>query len=146
MNISVVCIGKLKEKYWVEAVAEYSKRLTRYCHLSIEELKEDTVAAEGQNILKRIKKDSYVITLEIKGGMLSSEALAEKIEQLGVEGKSDITYVIGGSDGLSKEVSQRADYKLSFSKMTFPHQMMRVFLLEQVYRGFKIIKGETYHK
>lgn len=146
MNITVLCIGKLKERYWVEAIGEYSKRLTKYCTLSIEELKEDSLLGEGQNILKRIKKDAYVITLEIKGNALTSEGLAEKLEWLGIEGKSDLTFVIGGSVGLSSEVSQRADYKLSFSKMTFPHQMMRVILMEQIYRSFKIIKGETYHK
>lgn len=146
MNITVLCIGKLKEKYWVDAIAEYSKRLSKYCQLTIEELKEGTVSAEGQNLLKKLKKDTFVITLEIKGTSLTSEGLAEKMESLGIEGKSDVTFIIGGSDGLSEEVSQRADFKLSFSHMTFPHQMMRVFLLEQIYRGFKIIKGETYHK
>jgi len=146
MNIRVICIGKLKEKYWVDAVAEYSKRLTKYCNLTIEELKEDSLFEEGENILKRIKKETFVITLEIKGNMLDSEALADKIEALGMEGKSDVTFIIGGSVGLSDEVSRRADYKLSFSSMTFPHQMMRIFLLEQIYRSFKIIKGETYHK
>lgn len=146
MNIRVICIGKLKEKYWVDAACEYSKRLTKYCNLTIEELKEDFLFEEGENILKRIKKETFVITLEIKGNMLDSEALAEKIELLGMEGKSNITFIIGGSTGLSDQVSRRADYKLSFSKMTFPHQMMRVFLLEQIYRSFKIIKGETYHK
>jgi 23S rRNA (pseudouridine1915-N3)-methyltransferase len=146
MNIRIICIGKLKEKYWVEAVGEYSKRLTKYCNLTIEELKEDSIFEEGENILKRIKKETFVITLEIKGNMLDSEALAKKIESLGMEGKSDITFIIGGSTGISDEVSRRADFKLSFSKMTFPHQMIRVFLLEQIYRSFKIIKGETYHK
>jgi len=146
MNIRVICIGKLKERYWVDAVGEYSKRLTKYCNLIIEELKEDSLMEEGENILKRIKKDTYVITLEIKGDMLTSEMLSGKIEALGMEGKSDITFIIGGSVGLSEEVSNRADFKLSFSKMTFPHQMMRVFLLEQIYRSFKIIKKETYHK
>lgn len=146
MNIRVICIGKLKEKYWVDAVGEYSKRLTKYCNLSIEELKEDSLFDEGENILKRIKKETFVITLEINGNTLDSEELAEKIDALGMEGKSDVTFIIGGSAGLSKEVSRRADFKLSFSRMTFPHQMIRVFLLEQVYRSFKIIKGETYHK
>jgi 23S rRNA (pseudouridine1915-N3)-methyltransferase len=146
MNIKVLCIGKLKEKYWIEAINEYSKRLSKYCNLTIEELKEDSLLEEGQNILKRIKKETYVITLEITGNMLDSESLAGKIEALGIEGKSDLTFIIGGSIGLSEEVSKRANFKLSFSKMTFPHQMMRVFLLEQIYRSFKIIKGETYHK
>ncbi|WP_312652124.1 23S rRNA (pseudouridine(1915)-N(3))-methyltransferase RlmH [Aminipila sp.] len=159
MNITIVCIGKLKEKYWVSAIEEYSKRLSKYCTLVIDELKEERLpdnastaeeeavkVAEGKNILKRIKKDSYVITLEIKGNQLSSEKLADKINQLGLDGKSDLVFVIGGSLGLSEEVSQRSDFKLSFSAMTFPHQMMRVFLLEQVYRAFKIIKNESYHK
>ncbi|QAT44005.1 23S rRNA (pseudouridine(1915)-N(3))-methyltransferase RlmH [Aminipila luticellarii] len=159
MNITVICIGKLKEKYWVSAIEEYSKRLSKYCTLSIDELKEERLpdnaseaeeeavkAAEGKSILKRIKKEAYVISLEIKGNQLSSEKLADKINQLGLEGKSDLVFVIGGSLGLAEEVSQRADYKLSFSAMTFPHQMMRVFLLEQIYRAFKINKKEAYHK
>lgn len=159
MNISVVCVGKLKEKYWTDAVSEYVKRLGRYCVINIAELKEYKISdkpseaeeekvkiEEGKAILKQIKEDAYVITLEIKGKQLSSEELAEKVETLTVEGKSNIVFVIGGSLGLSPEVSQRANYKLSFSKMTFPHQMMRVVLLEQIYRSFKIIKNETYHK
>ncbi|WP_312091566.1 23S rRNA (pseudouridine(1915)-N(3))-methyltransferase RlmH [Aminipila sp.] len=159
MNVSIVCIGKLKEKYWVNAVDEYSKRLSKYCTLLIDELKEERLpdnasaaeeeavkTAEGKSILKRIKKESYVITLEIKGNQISSEKLADKVSQLGLDGRSDIVFVIGGSLGLSAEVSQRADYKLSFSTMTFPHQMMRVILLEQIYRAFKIIKNEQYHK
>lgn len=159
MRIRIVCIGKLKEKYWTDAVGEYSKRLSKYCDLEIVQLKESKLAdkasaadeqnvifEEGQTILKNIKDGSYVITLEIKGKELSSEELAQKLERLTIEGKSDITFVIGGSLGLSREVSDRADFKLSFSKMTFPHQMMRVVLLEQIYRSFKIIKNETYHK
>ena len=159
MNIKVVCIGKLKEKYWSDAVAEYAKRLKAYCALEITELKEARLPdrageaeeeavklAEGRDILSHIKKDEYVITLEVLGKSLSSEGLAEKIDKLGLDGKSDVTFVIGGSLGLSKEVSDRADFKLSFSAMTFPHQMMRVFLLEQIYRAFKINRGETYHK
>lgn len=159
MNITIVCIGKLKERYWTEAVQEYSKRLSKYCTLAINELKEDKAPdnpsaaeemavkeAEGKNILKQIKKDSFVIVLEIKGKELTSEALSEKIEALGIAGKSDLVFVIGGSLGLSEEVLDRADFRLSFSKMTFPHQMMRVILLEQIYRSFKIIRNETYHK
>ena len=159
MNIKVVCIGKLKEKYWSDAVAEYSKRLKAYCALEIVELKEARLPdrtgdaeeesvklAEGRDILSHIKKDEYVITLEVLGKSLSSEGLAEKIDKLGLDGRSDVVFVIGGSLGLSKEVSERADFKLSFSAMTFPHQMMRVFLLEQIYRAFKINRGETYHK
>ncbi|MBR5230136.1 MAG: 23S rRNA (pseudouridine(1915)-N(3))-methyltransferase RlmH [Firmicutes bacterium] len=159
MNIQIICIGKLKEKYWTDAIGEYSKRLSRYCTLEITELKEsrlpDKASAaeeenvkieEGKAILKAIKDGTYVITLEILGKQLSSTELADKMESLSVEGKSNLAFVIGGSLGLSAEVSKRADYKLSFSKMTFPHQMMRVILLEQIYRGFKIIKNEAYHK
>lgn len=146
MNITILCVGKLKEKYWTEASAEYRKRLSRYCTITVEELKEENPEAEGQNILKRLKKDTFVITLEIQGKALSSEELSSKLQELALEGKSDITFVIGGSDGLSEEVSRRSDFKLSFSRMTFPHQMIRIFLLEQIYRSFKIMKGETYHK
>ena len=146
MNITILCVGKLKEKYWTEAAAEYRKRLSRYCTITVEELKEENPEAEGQNILKRLKKDTLVITLEIHGKALSSEELSSKLQELALEGKSDITFVIGGSDGLSEEVSRRSDLKLSFSRMTFPHQMIRIFLLEQIYRSFKIMKGETYHK
>lgn len=159
MNITVICIGKLKEKYWVDAIAEYSKRMSKYCNLDIIELKETRLPdksskaleeavkeSEGKAILKQIKNDMYVITLEILGKNISSEDLASKIEELSLQGKSNIAFIIGGSLGLSQEVSQRSDFKLSFSKMTFPHQMMRVVLLEQVYRSFKIIKKETYHK
>lgn len=159
MKISIVCIGKLKERYWTEGVEEYCKRLSKYCDLNILQLKEtrlpDKASAadeekviyeEGQTILKNIKDTAYVVTLEIKGKALSSEELAKKINTLSLEGKSEIVFVIGGSLGLSQEVSRRADYKLSFSKMTFPHQMMRVILLEQIYRAFKINKNEAYHK
>ncbi|MDF3001225.1 MAG: rlmH [Bacillota bacterium] len=159
MNITILCIGKLKERYWTEAITEYSKRLSKYCTLTINELKEEKAPdnpsnaeesavkdAEGKNILKQIKKDSYVIVLAIKGKELDSESLSERIMALGISGKSDITFVIGGSLGLSDEVLSRADFQLSFSKLTFPHQMMRVILLEQIYRSFKIIRNETYHK
>ena len=159
MNIQIICIGKLKEKYWTDAVAEYMKRLGRYCNIEIVELKEAKLPAnaseadeenvkieEGHSILKSIKDDTYVITLEILGKQLTSPELADKIEELSLTGRSNVAFVIGGSLGLSAEVSKRADYKLSFSKMTFPHQMMRVILLEQIYRSFKIIKNETYHK
>jgi len=159
MNVSIICIGKLKEAYWTDAVKEYSKRLSKYCTLSINELKEERLPdhaseaqeiavkqAEGKNLLKQIKPNAFVIALEIQGKNLSSEDFAKKIEQLAVEGKSEIVFIIGGSLGLSEEILKRADYGLSFSKMTFPHQMMRVILLEQVYRCFKINKNETYHK
>ena len=159
MNIQIICIGKLKEKYWTDAVAEYMKRLSGYATVKIVELKEARLpdkagpaeeekvkAEEGREILKSIKDGTYVVTLEIHGKQLSSDELASKIEGLGIEGKSDVAFVIGGSLGLSEEVSKRADFKLSFSKMTFPHQMMRVVLLEQVYRSFKIMRHEAYHK
>ena len=158
MKIRVIAVGKLKEKYWTEAVKEYSKRLSSYCDLEITEIKESrqqgegaaaeakVMEEEGRDILSKINKTSYVITLEVKGKRLSSLGLAEKINELGLSGQSEIVFVIGGSLGLDPAVSQRADFKLSFSDMTFPHQMMRVFLLEQVYRSFKIIRGETYHK
>ena len=159
MNIQIICIGKLKEKYWTDAIKEYSKRLSRFCSLEITELKESLLPAnasaadeekvkleEGREILKAIKDGTYVITLEIKGKALTSEELAAKIDDLGIIGRSNVAFVIGGSLGLSPEVSQRADFKLSFSKMTFPHQMMRVILLEQIYRSFKINRHEAYHK
>ena len=159
MNITVLCIGKLKEKYWTDAIAEYSKRLSRFCSLTIQELKEErlpdnaspaqeqaVIEAEGENLLKHIRNTSYVIALDVKGKGLSSEQLAQKMDQLGVQGNSDVVFVIGGSLGLSQKLLARADFKLSFSAMTFPHQMMRVILLEQVYRAFKINRNEAYHK
>ena len=159
MRIRIVCIGKLKERYWSEAVEEYSKRLSCYCELEIVQLKvvrlpdkasladeQNVIFEEGQSILKNIKEGSQVITLEIKGKELSSEGLSAYLGELQLEGKSDLTFVIGGSLGLSEQVSARADFKLSFSRMTFPHQMMRVILLEQIYRAFKILRNETYHK
>ena len=159
MNISVICIGKLKEKYWTEAVAESAKRLNKYCTLTINELKEEripenaspaeeaaAIEAEGRGILRQIKKETYVIALAVQGKALTSEELSEKIKSLGLAGKSDLAFIIGGSLGLSDEVLARADYRLSFSRMTFPHQMMRVILLEQIYRSFKIMRNEPYHK
>ena len=159
MKISVIAVGKIKEKYLKDAVTEYSKRLSRYCKLEIIEAAdektpdhasvavEDAIRAkEGERLLKHIRDDMYVITLEIGGKMLTSEEFAEKIETLGVQGKSSIAFVIGGSIGLGKEVLKRSDFALSFPKMTFPHQLMRVVLLEQVYRGYRIVNGEPYHK
>ncbi len=159
MNITIVCIGKLKERYWADAVQEYSKRLGKHCLLTIRELKEEKLRddpskaeedavkeAEGRSILGCLKSDALVIALDIKGTLLSSEELSARINQAGINGTSSITFIIGGSIGLSDEVLERADLRLSFSKMTFPHQMMRVILLEQIYRSFKIIKNEPYHK
>ena len=159
MKITLITVGKIKEKYLKDAIAEYSKRLSRYCKLEIadvadektpdqagETVEENIRNKEGERILKCIHDDMYVITLEINGVMLGSEEFARKIEQLGVQGNSSIGFVIGGSIGLGKEVRKRADYALSFSKMTFPHQLMRVILLEQIYRAYRIINGEPYHK
>lgn len=159
MNINIICIGKLKEKYWQDAVKEYSKRLGSYCTLQIIELKESPLRAnaseadelavkeaEGKEILRRIRDGDYVISLEIQGKSFTSEHLAEHMEHLAIDGRSTADFIIGGSLGLSPEVSRRADLKLSFSAMTFPHQMMRVILLEQIYRSFKIIRHEKYHK
>ena len=159
MKITVITVGKIKEKYLKDAIAEYSKRLSRYCKLEILEVadektpdgaseivEENIREKEGERILKLIKEDAYVITLEISGKMLTSEELADRIETLGIQGKSQLVFVIGGSIGLGREVLRRSDYALSFSKMTFPHQLMRVILLEQIYRSYRIINGEPYHK
>lgn len=159
MRITVITVGKIKEKYLKDAIAEYSKRLSKYCKLDIVEVAdektpdqasqavEDAIRdKEAERIMKHIKDDMYVITLEIGGKMLSSEELSERIERLGIQGKSDIAFVIGGSIGLGKDVLKRSNYALSFSKMTFPHQLMRVILLEQIYRSYRIMKGEPYHK
>ena len=159
MNITIITVGKLKERYFKEAVEEYSTRLSKYCKLEIVEVPDEKapenlsptqeliiIQKEGQGILRYVKEDTYLIALAIQGKQLSSEGLADLINDLGIKGRSNIAFAIGGSLGLSEEVLKRADYKLSFSPMTFPHQLMRVILLEQVYRGFRIIKGEPYHK
>ena len=160
MTIEIICIGKLKEKYWQDAAAEYSKRLGRFCTLKITELPEvrltgssaadeaAVVKAESEAIMAKLAPgpQSFIIALAIKGKSLSSEALAEKIADLGLGGRSRIVFVIGGSLGLSYELISSCDMQLSFSAMTFPHQLMRVVLLEQIYRAFKINAGESYHK
>lgn len=159
MNITVITVGKIKEKYLKDAIDEYSKRLTRYCRLEIVEVPDEKTPdnasdkeeiqikeKEGEAILKHIKDNMFVIALHIKGKMLSSEELSAFIKASAVKGESNLAFIIGGSLGLSDQVVKRADYKLSFSPMTFPHQLMRVILLEQVYRGFRIINGEPYHK
>ena len=159
MRINIVCVGKIKEKYLKLGIDEFKKRLSKYCKLEIIELEDEKAPEnlsdkemlmikekEGKKILSKIKDNSYVIALAIDGKNLSSEELAETINKLGVRGISNITFVIGGSLGLSDEVLSRADYKLSFSKMTFPHQLMRLILLEQVYRAYSINNGEPYHK
>ncbi len=159
MKITLVTVGKIKEKFFTGAIEEYSKRLSRYCKLEIiqvaDEKTPDKASAaqetqikerEGERILGHIKEGAYMIALAIEGQMLDSEQLADKIDKLGIGGQSQIVFVIGGSLGLSEAVLKRADYKLSFSKMTFPHQLMRVILLEQVYRGYRILMNEPYHK
>ena len=156
MKITVITVGKIKEKYLEDAIAEYSKRLSRYCKLEIIQVADENRASEvvetqikdkeGERILSHIKDTAYVVALAIEGKMISSEELAELIDGLGVRGESHIQFVIGGSLGLSKKVLERADYKLSFSRMTFPHQLMRVILLEQIYRSYRIVNGEPYHK
>lgn len=159
MKITVITVGKIKEKYLKDAIAEYSKRLSKYCKLEIVEVADEKTpdnasetvenqirAKEGERILKCVKDDAYVVTLEIKGRQVTSEELADKIDTLGIQGTSHITFIIGGSIGLGEEVLARSDYALSFSKMTFPHQLMRVILLEQIYRSYRIIHGEPYHK
>lgn len=159
MKITVIAVGKIKEKYLKDALAEYSKRLSRYCRLEILEAADEKTPdnasetverqirqKEGERIRKLMKADAYTIALAIDGNMLSSEKFSEKIETLGVQGISHIQFLIGGSIGLDETVLKEADYRLSFSKMTFPHQLMRVILLEQIYRGYRIMAGEPYHK
>ncbi len=159
MKITVLAVGKIRERYLQDAIEEYRKRLSKYCKLEIIEVADEKVPEqaglamedmirnkEAERLLKYIKSDAYVITLEIQGKMLTSEEMADQIEQLGIQGKSQICFVIGGSIGLGRKIRKRADYALSFSKMTFPHPLMRVILLEQVYRSYRIMKGEPYHK
>ena len=159
MKITIVTVGKIKEKYLKDAIAEYTKRLSKYCKLEIVEVADEKTpdnasetvedmirSKEAERIMKYIKDDAYVITLEIQGKQLTSEELADKINTLGIQGTSHIAFVIGGSIGLGKEVLKRSNYALSFSKMTFPHQLMRVILLEQIYRCYRIMNGEPYHK
>ena len=159
MKITLITVGKIKEKYLKDAIAEYTKRLSKYCKLEIievadektpdtasETVEEQIRSKEADRILKNIKDDAYVITLEINGKQLTSEELANKIDALGIQGTSHIVFIIGGSIGLGREVLQRSNYALSFSMMTFPHQLMRVILLEQIYRSYRIINNEPYHK
>lgn len=159
MKITILAVGKIKEAFYREAVAEFQKRLRRYVKLEMietadEKTPEDASALEnsrileleGQRLFKYIRTDAYVIALAIEGRMLDSLELSEKIKMLGVGGVSHIIFVIGGSLGLSKAVLKRADLQLSFSKMTFPHQLMRVILLEQIYRSYRIMHHEPYHK
>ena len=159
MKINLIVVGKVKEKFYRDAIQEYVKRLSAYCDVNIIEVQDEktpehapeTIEAriketEGQRILAKIGERSYVVALAIEGDMLSSEQLADQMQELMLRGRSDISFVIGGSLGLAPAVLKRADRKLSFSRMTFPHQLMRVILLEQVYRAFKINAHEPYHK
>ena len=159
MKITVLTVGKIKEKYLRDGIAEYAKRLGRYCKMEVIEVADEKTpdrasqAEElqiknlaGERLRKYIKDGDYVIALAIDGKMLDSVELSEKVEKLGVQGESSIVFVIGGSLGLSDEVLKRADFKLSFSRMTFPHQLMRMILLEQLYRAYRIMHGEPYHK
>lgn len=159
MRITILCVGKIKEKYFTDAVVEYTKRLGRYHKLEIievadertsegagEGIREQILSREGERLLRYLREESYVIALAIEGKELSSEELAEKLDALAIFGNSHISFIIGGSLGLSEQIKQRADYLLSFSKMTFPHQLMRVVLLEQIYRCCKISAHEPYHK
>ncbi|MDD6212521.1 MAG: 23S rRNA (pseudouridine(1915)-N(3))-methyltransferase RlmH [Clostridiales bacterium] len=159
MKISILTVGKLKEKYFTQAVAEYAKRMSKYCTLEILEVADEKTPdqasdkaeqqirdKEGQRLMRLIRDDAFCIALAIQGEMLDSEELSKKIENLTVRGVSHIQFVIGGSLGLSDQVLERADYHLSFSRMTFPHQLMRVILLEQIYRAFRISRNEPYHK
>ncbi|MFB5284334.1 23S rRNA (pseudouridine(1915)-N(3))-methyltransferase RlmH [Peribacillus sp. Hz7] len=159
MNITIITVGKLKEKYLKQGIDEYLKRLTAYAKVDIIELPDEKAPEtlsdvemlqikekEGERILSKINPDAHVIALAIEGKMKTSEELADTIEKLGTYGKSKVAFIIGGSLGLSAAVMKRADEALSFSKMTFPHQLMRLILVEQVYRAFRIMRGEPYHK
>ncbi|KNZ42107.1 23S rRNA (pseudouridine(1915)-N(3))-methyltransferase RlmH [Acetobacterium bakii] len=159
MNIRIITVGKIKEKYLTMAIQEYTKRLGAYCRLEIIEVKDEKVPekltdalrtkaieSEGKRILSYLRDDEILATLEINGSQINSVDFSRKIENFGIQGKSQISFIIGGSLGLAPEIIRRSDWSLSFSEMTFPHQLFRVMLLEQIYRSFKIIRGETYHK
>lgn len=159
MEIRILTVGKIKEKYLNDGIAEYAKRLSRYCKLNFIQVPDEKTPdkasdarnrqikeTEGNRLLSHIREQDYVIALAIDGKMLDSVELSDLIARLGVQGKSSIVFVIGGSLGLSDAVLKRADYKLSFSRMTFPHQLMQMILLEQIYRGYRIMNHEPYHK
>lgn len=159
MNIHIISVGKIKEKYLKQGLAEFEKRLRPYCKLKINEVADEQAPEqlsekeltqvkqkEGERILQKIKQTEYVIALDLQGVQWSSEQLAKEMDKLATSGKSSIAFVIGGSNGLSEEVLKRANKKLSFSNMTFPHQLMKLILMEQVYRAFKILRNEPYHK
>ncbi|WP_418968523.1 23S rRNA (pseudouridine(1915)-N(3))-methyltransferase RlmH [Alloscardovia omnicolens] len=159
MNIKVIAVGKMKEKYWKNAIEEYAKRLGAYCTFSIVELpdektpdkasaKEDEIILnkEGERILAKLGKDEYVIALAIEGKLITSENLASTLEECGLRGHSKITFIIGGSLGLSPAVKKRADELISFGRITLPHQLARVVLSEQIYRSYRIMNHQAYHK
>jgi 23S rRNA (pseudouridine1915-N3)-methyltransferase len=159
MKITILCVGKIKEKYFTMAMDEYKKRLGRYCKLEIievmdektpdhagEKLERQIKEREGERLEKYWKEDAFVLALAIEGKQMDSVEFSEKIERIGIEGKSHIIFVIGGSLGLDEKILKRADGLVSFSKMTFPHQLMRVVLMEQIYRAYRIMNGEPYHK
>lgn len=159
MKITIISVGKIKEKFFTEAIKEYTKRLSKYCKLTEEVILDERAdksfsqmeieqvkSKEGIKILNKVKQSTYLFALDISGQQMCSTEFAHKINMLGIDGNSDLTFVIGGSNGLSKDVLSRANFKMSFSKMTFPHQLFKVVLLEQIYRTFKINSGETYHK
>lgn len=159
MKVTILCVGKIKEKFYRDAIAEYEKRLSRYCKLEIVEVADEKTPdnasetaelqikeKEAERMEKYLKDGAYVIALAIEGKQSDSVELSEKIEQLGTGGISHIIFIIGGSLGLAESILKKADYKLSFSKMTFPHQLMRVILLEQIYRSYRIMNHEPYHK
>lgn len=159
LTINIICTGKIKEKYLQEAIGEYSKRLSKYCNLNIVELpdeklpnnlntslEENIKQKECKNAISHLNKDTYIICLDLKGKELSSEEFSKKIEDISLNYNSSITFIIGGTLGLTKELLTKANESICFSKMTFPHQLIRVFLLEQIFRAFKISKGETYHR
>lgn len=156
MKIKIIALGKIKEKFLKDGIDEFLKRLTPYASVEIVELSpveirdenliQKSLEQEGEKILANIKQDSYVVTMEILGKQLSSEEFAEKINEISMSGISELVFVIGSSCGISPKVSARANFKLSMSKMTFLHQFARLLLVEQIYRAFKILKGETYHK
>lgn len=159
LNVNIICVGKLKEKFLTDAIKEYSKRLSAFCKLNITELDEtklpdrvsdsdiaNALKSESEKILSKVGKDSFVIAMCIEGKMMSSEELSKLFDRVSVEGKSRVDIIIGSSFGLSDEVKKRADLRLSVSPMTFPHQLFRVMILEQVYRAFQISTGGKYHK
>lgn len=156
MNVKIIAVGKIKEQYLKDAIKEYEKRLAPFCSFSVTEVSAEQILdeslcekykdSEAERILQQIKPDSFVITLEIKGKMLSSEEFAQKIKDISNTGVNDITFIIGGANGLHQKVSDIASFKLSFSKMTFTHQMIRMILTEQIYRAFKINNNEKYHR